>query len=51
MASDKEILDEIEKIVDTFTASFYATDNDETKRSIASFSLGLIGGTLMRRGK
>ena len=51
MASDKEILDEIEKIVDTFTASFYATDSEESKRTIASWSLGLIAGTLMKRNK
>jgi hypothetical protein len=48
--NDTEIVNDIEKIIDKFQQDFYASSNDDSKRMEASFYMGLIAGTLMRRG-
>ena len=57
MATDKEILDEIENIVDRFTKVVYADDGTDEGRAKfireveQVFYMGQIWGTLMKREK
>lgn len=53
MSTDKEILDEIEKIVDLHMKFMYDKDNnsDNMKVAMSSFYIGQIMGTIMRRNK
>jgi hypothetical protein len=50
-SEDSKLLDAIEVLVDKMTETFYATNDDSAKISIASFTMGQVGGLLMRRNK
>lgn len=50
MAKDKEIVDDLEVILNKFNASFYDENTrDDDKGLLASFYIGQIWGTIMRR--
>ncbi len=51
MKTDKETLDNIEKHLDKFIEAFYNTEDDSLKAVIASFTMGLVAGELISRGR